>query len=280
MAKYLPFLVILPVLAVLTGIQWRLMDWVWGANTPALQCAYLLQTEIPHEFGDWVGTDNEVEERIRKTAGADGYIDRVYRNTRTGEAVSIWFIVGHFREVSRHTPDFCYQTQGFEQVGNVGPFPIMAPDQPTAEFTTAKFKKTVGNQDLYQRVFWAWWDPQELQEGADPADVSVAWNCPEDPRLAFSSSRALYKLYFTSMSTLDETPDQSVCIEFAEEFLPYADRAIRSSGIVMAKPDLPKDSEKVFEEMRNAGVKETEESAKQEDSDEQPAEDQPANDAA
>ncbi|QDU58177.1 exosortase-associated EpsI family protein [Aeoliella mucimassa] len=252
MTKYLPFIVLLPVLAVLTGYQWYLMNWVWGANMPAKQCAYLLQTGIPKEFGDWVGEDNEVAEDVRKLAGADGYIDRIYRNKKTNEQVSIWFIVGHFRQVSQHTPNICYVNAGYEQVGKIGAVDIDVPQLPTAEFSTAKFRLARNGQEAFQRVYWAWWKPEPLAEGTSADNVSIVWTSPEDARVAFGYCRALYKLYFTSISSPDEKATESVCLEFAREFLPIADKAIRESGLVMVLDDLPADAKQVFEEMEAA----------------------------
>lgn len=251
MLKYLPFVVVGIIVVPLTLWQWKLMDWVWTDNIPAMQCAYLLETEIPRTVGDWEGEDRPVDAKVLETAGADGYIDRVYTNTKTGEQVSIWLIVGHFRHVSRHTPNVCYRVAGFEQLGDAVPYRIDVPGIPTSEFRTAKFSKAAGNSIFYQRVFWGWWKPEPLEEGQSADDVNIAWASPEDPRLHFGYCRALYKLYFTAGTSEEETPDQSVCLKFATEFLPIVHDRLRESGLVMAKEELPEDAEDVLKRMRS-----------------------------
>ena len=252
MLKYLPFIVVGIALVPLTVYQWSLMDWVWGANTPAMQCAYLLQTGIPHTIGDWEGVDRPVDPKVLQVAGADGYIDRVYTNKNTNQQVSIWLIVGHFRQVSRHTPNFCYRAAGFEQVEKVGLFPFEVKGLPTSTFRTAKFKGNVDGRDIFQRVFWAWWKPEPLEGEQAAEGLNIAWSAPEDPRIDFGYCRALYKLYFTAPTSADEQPEESVCIEFASEFLPIANQAIRASGVVMVEEELPADHEQVFSQMQKA----------------------------
>lgn len=245
MLKYLPFIVVSLAIAPLAAWHWQMMDWVWSDNIPAKQCAYLLETEIPMQIGDWVGKDYEVDKKVLDTAGADGYINRSYTNEKTGEQVSIWFIVGHFKDVAQHTPNVCYRAAGFEEVGKDDLQAINIDGLPTSRFRTAKFRKQIGSQEAFQRVFWAWWKPEELEEGESADSVNIAWSSPEDPRLEFGFCRALYKLYFTTETDADGRADESVCLKFAEEFLPLVHDRLRTSGVVMVDEELPKDYEQV-----------------------------------
>ncbi|MGI9458305.1 MAG: exosortase-associated EpsI family protein [Aeoliella sp.] len=242
MLKYLPFLVVGIFMVPLTVWQWDLMDWVWGDNLPALQCAYVLHKDVPMEFGDWVGEDQIVEEEIRTTAGADGYISRVYTNQRTQDQVSIWFIVGHFRQVARHTPNVCYRANGFEQIENISNYKFVVEGQPDAEFRTSKFMRDQDGLRRFQRVFWAWWRPDPLEEGESASDIRVAWSAPEEPRVGFGYCRALYKLYFTASTNESELPAESICNQFAKEFIPIVDETIRESCLVMVGEELPDDA--------------------------------------
>lgn len=256
MLKYLPLIVVCIALVPLTIWQWSMMDWVWSSNVPAQQCAYLLQTEIPNEIGDWVGVDQPVDEQVRKTAGADGYISRTYVNQETNERVTVWFIVGHFRNVARHTPNICYRNAGFTQVERANLQPFLVDDLPDSEFRTAKFRGPGPNgQVVHERVFWAWWKPEPLEEGQTADDVLIEWTSPEDPRLKYGFCRALYKLYFTSSTNEEEAPGESVCLDFAQEFLPVVDAELRKSGVVMNNEELPADHEAVFDRMKQANEK-------------------------
>jgi hypothetical protein len=79
-----------------------------GSNVTAEQQAKLLDG-VPEEFGDWVSQNLAVTEEVKETAGAVGDpISRTYRNSRTGEIVTLWLIVGHARAISSHTPNICF----------------------------------------------------------------------------------------------------------------------------------------------------------------------------
>ena len=67
-------------------------------------------------------------------------MQREYHNVRTGEKVRLWLIVGHAREVSAHTPDICYPSQGFEaRASENSVYPMVFPDQPKTDFLTNTF---------------------------------------------------------------------------------------------------------------------------------------------
>lgn len=253
MSKYLPFVVTAIVILPMVVYQWTLMEWVWGANTPSRQCAYLImheETGIPYTLGDegeWVGVDMPVEKAILETAGAEGYIQRKYINQRTNDQVDVWFIVGNFRQVSKHTPNFCYQASGFDQVGSTEKFSSFE-HKPTPEFATGKFhRSTREGLDFYTRVFWSWWRPEMLEEGQTGDNVEVKWTAPNDPRKEFGPCRVLYKLYFTATTDATETAERSVCVEFAELFLPEVEKVLRRSGTMMAEDELPADINEVTE---------------------------------
>lgn len=252
MSKFLPFIVTAVVMIPMVGYQWIKMDWVWGASVPAQQCAYLIMHDdkgvpmVLGENGEWVGEDVPVDPKILEVAGAEGYIQRTYTHQLTNDQVSVWFIVGNFRQISRHTPNACYAASGFQQLEDVTK---QRPDvgvTPAPEFFTSKFhKETQEGFPIFQRVFWGWWKPEELKEGESVEDIEIAWKAPEDARVEFGHCRALYKLYFTANTNEDELPDESVCVDFARVFLPEVHKFLPQSSLVIAEEKLPEDFEKV-----------------------------------
>src|SRR5262245_37561504 len=72
---------------------------------------------VPLEVGNWVGTDTKVEGATLAQAGAVSHVSRRYVNQDTKQQVDLWLIVGHAREICRHTPDICYPSQGYSQLG-------------------------------------------------------------------------------------------------------------------------------------------------------------------
>jgi hypothetical protein len=219
MVRHLP--VVLGIVAIigLTVAEARISGRFQGSDITEEQFAELLKN-VPSEIGDWQGTNLAVEDQVKKTAGARGYVSREYTNVATGETVTVWLIVGHSRDVMRHTPDICYPSSGFiTRAPENARVPFVFENQPEADFYTNTFIKEDATGRRIERVFWAWYKPNE--EG------TVQWEAPKIVRLKFGNARSLYKLYFSSgMRDYGETADQSPCMKFAEVFLPVVDRAL------------------------------------------------------
>src|SRR5690606_10876401 len=130
--RYLPYVLAVVVLAGFTAYQGILTD-RWRENVEAKECAQLLEA-IPHTIGDWVGVDEEVPQEVLQTAGAEGYVSRLYKNSKTNQVVKVWLIVGHSFNIWRHTPTVCYRSQGFEQASELETQTIQAEGQEPADF--------------------------------------------------------------------------------------------------------------------------------------------------
>ena len=219
MARYLPIILGVFVIVGLTIPQISWSDRFAQSNVTATEFAELLKN-VPTEIGDWHGEDLDVDEQVRKTAGAVGYVSRFYRNSRTGDEVKLWLIVGHSRDITGHTPDVCYPSSGFSRrVEKNSLHPFVFPNQPQADFWTNTFTKEDADGRSLVRVYWSWYSPQE--------DGTIRWEAPEHPRWTFGNARALYKMYFTSdMRDHKETTEQSACVRFAREFLPVVEEAL------------------------------------------------------
>jgi len=218
-------------------------------NEPGVEAKELGErfAQVPLNVGDWEGEDLPVDEVVRKTAGAIGYVSRRYINAVTGKEVVLWLIVGHSRDITRHTPNICYPSSGFRQVGSnfrhhidINSADIKRDDIDSADinsadiksddpiggnlerskpafFFTSKFEKENEVSRVIERVFWTFNHP----------DINK-WEAPEGgARMRYGLSRALYKLYFTSAVRPDEdTIEDNVAVEFAELMLPKIDAAL------------------------------------------------------
>lgn len=222
MGRYLPVLLGVVLIVGLTIPQIQMTDRLSGTNVSAEQRAELV-AKVPSKIGDWVGQDKPVDENVRKTAGAIGAVSRTYRNSRTGELVDLWLIVGHARDVSFHTPDVCYPAQGFvARATENSVYPMVFPDQPETPFLTNTFLRESAAGQQLQRVFWNWYNPENKEN-----DGKVLWEAPKNARWHFGNTRALYKMYLTSaMRDPKETAEQSPCVRFAREFLPEVKKAL------------------------------------------------------
>lgn len=222
MMRYVPIILGVIALVGLTVAEARISGRFEGSDMTEEQFAALLEN-VPLDIGDWHGTDQEVGELERETAGARGYVSREYKNAITGERVGIWLIVGHSRDVMRHTPDVCYPSSGFTMRAPENSLQTFVFDGDNmGDFFTNTFTKEDLSGRQLKRVFWSWHKPSE--------DGKVEWKAPETVRWEFGNARSLYKLYFTSdMRDLRETTDESACMKFAEEFLPIVDNALSAT---------------------------------------------------
>jgi hypothetical protein len=194
---------------------WYLKD-RWGE--PGAEAAVMGQRfkNVPKKIGKWVGEDQPVDDQSRKTAGAVNYVSRFYRNEDTGREVRLWLIVGHSRDIVRHTPNICYPNAGFRQDSPEIRHQVPLKDKDPAQFYTAKFIKESSLGRYAERVFWAWNSPGTNK-----------WEAPDSARLHYGLSKALYKVYFTSNVSSDEkTAEDSLAAEFAELMLPEINKAL------------------------------------------------------
>lgn len=216
--------IVLGVLALIgfTVAEARMSGRFQGSTMTAEQFAALLK-HVPMDIGDWHGTDLPVEKQVEMTAGARGYVSRAYKNQLTGEVVTIWLIVGHSKDVMRHTPDVCYPSSGFTTRAPENSLQSFVFDgKDLGDFYTNTFIKEDTSGRQLVRVFWSWFKPSD--------DGTVEWKAPKIVRWEFGNTPSLYKLYFTNaMRDLRETTEESSSMKFAKEFLPVLDKALSTS---------------------------------------------------
>ncbi len=223
MTRFFPILAGVLLIVGLTTVQIRMTDRLSGTNFSVEQRAELLSL-VPKTIGDWHGEDKPVDPNVQKTAGAIGAVSRDYRNSRTGERVELWLIVGHARDVSAHTPDICYPSSGFtSRAKENGLYPlVMTGRQETPFWTNTFYKEDELTGRSLRRVFWSWFNPESAEN-----DGKVVWEAPQNARYHFGNVRALYKIYFTSeMRDPSETAEKSAALHFARDFLPEVDKAL------------------------------------------------------
>lgn len=232
MSRVVPVLIAVVAIVALTIVEGS-MSARWGDNRLSAYCAVLLD-DVPTQIGQWVGEDGDVDEVVQMTAGARGFVSRTYRNETTGEVVGVWLIVGHARDTARHTPDVCYGGSGFKpDEEGITKHHQTFDGVGDASFWTAEFVRQSGLGEQHERVFWAWFKPQS------GSGESVEWIAPDNVRYEIGAAPALYKLYFTTTGSKASDADaESVCMEFAKEFLPVvAEKLAPANGEIPADFD-------------------------------------------
>jgi hypothetical protein len=189
-------------------------------------------SKVPMTIGNWVGTDVEVDKATLEQAGAVNYVSRRYVNTETNQSVDLWLIVGHSRDICRHTPDICYPSQGFSQIGERVRWDFEDDDEAAEDptFFTAKFRNEDNAGSTEKRVFWAWNGNTEGQDRWDAPEPKTWFDWmgkSAGPKVYYGNNTALYKMYFTApMADMDEDVADNVANDFAELMLPQIDRAL------------------------------------------------------
>jgi hypothetical protein len=188
---------------------------------------------VPKAVGSWVGTDVDVGNETLEMAGAVNYVSRRYVNGDNNKEVELWLIVGHARDICRHTPDICYPSQGFSQQGSKVKHTISDPDNAdrSATFFTAKFKDESTAGSSIKRVFWAWNGNQPGKDRWEAPEPTGFWSWlpfkPIGPKTYYGNNTALYKVYFTAkIGERDEAVADNVAVEFAKLMLPEVDRVL------------------------------------------------------
>jgi hypothetical protein len=215
-----------------------------GANAEVQAFAARLDN-VPYSIGDWEGKDDDVDPQILQVAGVEGAVSRTYKHRYTPDTVSIFLVCANRRAVSTHTPDKCYQANGFRVADFPQPYHLAASsltgadkeksdeksgDKKENEVTllNSAFVKETPSGTQRLRVFWAW------SKDGD-------WIAPEgDARWALQGGDAWYKLYILTNEQADGRGnlqlDQSPCVKFARDFLPVAEAKLFEDAAPAAKP--------------------------------------------
>ena len=190
----------------------------WGRDRSPERDLYIERlSSLPMNFGDWIGKDSEQEldERVRQVAGIEGRISRTYRNTRTGEEVSVEIVSGLPQHISEHTPPLCYVANGYEMTKDDQPYTVNMVNGVEAQFRRARFRKETHESGRFRlHIFWSW----------RMADTNWVGPSTQGSRFKFAGRPALYKMYVIDPNPVDgQTESESPAVSFIEEVLPQID---------------------------------------------------------
>ncbi|HUR52964.1 MAG TPA: exosortase-associated EpsI family protein [Gemmataceae bacterium] len=187
----------------------------WGPSGQ-LQQALAALPRVPAAFGDWAGEDDSLDADALTVGGIKGYINRRYKNSRTGETVAFLIVCGRGGPMSVHTPEVCYAGAGYQPVGQEQRRAVET-DAQADEFAVRKFRK-VGVVPTQLEIYWAW-----SRDG-------VTWQVPADSRVTLARYPALYKMYVVREYVPGSQAESlTSCQEFLRRALPDIRQALSSS---------------------------------------------------
>jgi hypothetical protein len=199
-------------LTVLSGfVQGRLSN-RWGISERAKQAGAKLN-DIPSEIGKWKRVSSaSLPDYAQRELEATGSMSCVYRNTESGERISVTLLVGPPGKIAAHTPDVCLDTQGHPSMGKAERIGIEEPGYKGADQELwAETFKGKGIGEANERFYWGW-------SNGGP------WSAPNS-RWQFVGSPHLYKIQLSrSVDSIQNTKADKVVRDFLSEFLPVLRR--------------------------------------------------------
>ena len=187
----------------------------WGCDDSLADAVARLE-RVPTVIAGWRSEPRELTPREKEIAGFAGYLLRRYESPG-GQELRVLLGCGAPGPVSLHTPDVCYSAVGYQMTGAVRQhqLPVEA-GVPAASLNEAEFGKPDRAGVPPVRVLWAW-------------NAGAGWQVPDNPRLAFAGTPALYKLYVIQQRTAgDRRQEDQVLHQFLGQLLPELQQAMRT----------------------------------------------------
>ncbi len=178
--------------------------------------------DFPASLGAWqsVSEGDPLTDYVVRELGIAGYVHRTYRHRDSGHLAALLLMVGEPGPLVRHPPDICY--------GNLANTLL---DQGLANVRTDDSED--GGATSQFRVL-DYRPPSQLQDSFSVAygfSTGAEWAAPEWPRLAYGSSRLLYKVQVRTAAVRESSTDERLLDDFLQSFVKgFAElRAVRSS---------------------------------------------------
>lgn len=204
------------VLVALTLSSGGVAGWLdnrWGPPVDLVAAGERLE-HVPSRFGDWVLENaHPLGSEVTEVLQCSGSTQRMYRNQKTGEAVSLALIVGPPGPTSVHTPEVCYSSRDYKTISKPKRFRVGTVAAGDANFWGMELEAT-NLEGSKLSLAYAWNDEH-------------GWVAPERPRFEFGGARLLYKLQLAAAMPDGDQPEQAdPCQAFLREFLPELDASL------------------------------------------------------
>ena len=184
----------------------------WGQGVDLAAAGERLD-RIPAQFGDWTLEDSQsLSPDVVEMLQCSGSVSRLYRNQKSGAAVTMTLVVGPPGPTSVHTPEVCYSSRDYKTVSAPERFRVKPPGSANAEFWGMTLEATdLRGGNL--RVVYAW-------------NAERGWVAPDRPRFRFGGARLLYKLQLAAAADDREPKHADPCRAFLRDALPALDAAL------------------------------------------------------
>lgn len=178
--------ILLPAAAFLMLAAYGVAEGIWTDRWDTSRAAEVAAARlggVPRVVGAWEGEDQELDARQVAMAELKGYVMRRYTHRDTGGVVSVLLVCGKPGPISVHTPDVCFGGLGYTLAAPPQRRSVEAAGLPApAEFWGGRFENRNAPVPEAMTALWTW-------------SADGRWRAPDNPRLGFARSGALFKLY-------------------------------------------------------------------------------------
>lgn len=182
----------------------------WGTPPDMKEAARKLDS-LPQEISGWECTEHDLDQRVADMLQCKGYVNRIYKNTKTGETISVVVLLGPAGPISVHTPEICYSSRDYK----ISSDRVKHPLDDKQDLWDLRLKSTqAGAAPL--RVLYGWTNDRD-------------WHANADPRFAYGGRPLLYKIQLAGpLPANEKAPDP--CEVFLSAFLPVLREHLLNPG--------------------------------------------------
>ena len=203
----LPTSAMLIILTVGTVVHGLLTDRFGMVVSDELERFTTRLAHVPRTIGQWEGEDVPIDPQEIAAANVTGYVSRIYTHRQSGATVNMFLVCGTSRHITLHTPDRCYQAQGFrlQREPTTIALDVGLPEEP--EFADGRFFKEETGIVHQLRILWSFSDGQR-------------WRGPTEARTTLAGKDALYKIYVIGPESDGAQAHAAVVEQFLQDALP------------------------------------------------------------
>jgi len=203
-------------LVLVAGVYQGMENERWHSSSNVADAARRLEN-VPRLLGDWKGQEQPLNIGDLTHLGIRGHMSARYRNSTTGDVVTVLIVCGRPGPISVHTPDVCYRTAGYTAAGEI-------------------HAKEIPIEGGKKRSVWAQWFRRPATQAASQIEVNWAWLAnnewvaPDNSRLSFAGFAAIYKLYVVrELPALESNRKRDASALFLHDFLPALEKVLAPS---------------------------------------------------
>ncbi len=195
-------------LTILSGIMHGRYSNRWGPPAEAIAAAQRFK-DVPREFGNWrLKSTQELSDIASKMLQPAGSFIGTFENLLTADVVDVTLLIGPPGNISVHTPEVCFGSKFYQQLGERQKRAVNGQGKDDDEFWWMDYKlTTLGGAKL--RVYYAW-------------SFGDRWMALKNPRLSSAGHPYLYKIQLTNILPpgYDGSASDDACLKFLEDFVP------------------------------------------------------------